>query len=678
MTEANLLKVQNFSLGYHTSQGELVQVLRHIDLDIQAGDAIGLVGESGCGKSTLALALMGFLRSGSQILSGDVQYQGHNLFNLSDQQLAKQRGGKIGLIPQNAGQSLTPTLKIKHQLFEALQLHSHLHKSEWHKRAMDLLSYVCLPAPEAIMERYPHQLSGGQQQRVAIAMALAGKPDILILDEPTTGLDVTTQARILSFLHYLREQLGTAMVFVSHDLGAVARISDKIAVMYAGEIIEFGSCREVLRSPGHPYSRALLASIPRLSQNGLPPSLAGYPPRIIGAQTGCAFAPRCQHADDICPQKTAILHQEQGRALRCHKAQDLLGQTADVSILKTIASPKLETHLSLQNVGISYRKRQFMDYLRPPKSETLIVDEIDLDIKRGETLALVGESGSGKTTIMRAISGIHPAQKGQIDIAGTDYNRPVEKRESGMKRRVQMIFQNPDASLNPRHTVFEILQQPLRLYFGYDSKNCYEKAVELLSLVRLGPHYLDRLPNQLSGGEKQRVAIARCFAGDPELILCDEVTSALDVSVQAAILRLLKELQQKKQVTYLFIAHDLAVVRAFADKIAILYQGRLCQTGTVADIFGDYRHPYTDMLLNSILEPDPDAYKTTYQEDIAESHPPGKGCAYQRRCSYVSDKCVVETPPWHVQGQNRIHCHKDLTDLANLFRIDTGHQSVSA
>ncbi|RVU31137.1 ABC transporter ATP-binding protein [Neptunomonas marina] len=660
----SILHVQDFSLGYRNRAGDLVSVLRHINLEIRQGESIGLVGESGCGKSTLALAMMAFLRGGSEVISGQIDFHGGNLFTLSSAKLASLRGGKVGLIPQNAGQSLTPTMKIEAQLTEALRLHSNVPSKQWRQRAIELLQQVRLPAPEAMLARYPHQLSGGQQQRVAIAMALAGNPELLVLDEPTTGLDVTTQAHILELLRSLRLEMGMTMVFVSHDLGAVARISDRIAVMYAGEIIELGRCADVLRTPAHPYTQSLLRAIPRLDAKGLPPSLAGYPPKVGSVTQGCAFAARCQHATGQCQQDAQLLpHKEQW--VRCHHVGQLPASNTVVSHLVPPTKQNADTLLDIRELQISYHKPGFFEQLRNRPAPVATVDDIDLTLKQGQTLALVGESGSGKSTIMKAISGIQTPSQGQIQLQQADLNQPVEKRDRQLKRKVQMIFQNPDASLNPRHTVLEILQQPLRLYFGLNNTECRQRAAELLQLVRLAPHYLDRMPGQLSGGEKQRVAIARCFAGDPELVLCDEVTSALDVSVQAAVLKLLKELQQEKGVTYLFIAHDLAVVKALADEVAVLYQGRLCQVGSVEAVFGGYQHPYTCALLNAVLQPDPDHAPQLCGDDTAEQHPPAQGCAYQRRCTLAEPRCRQATPPWQQVGGNRIRCHLSLDELSS-------------
>lgn len=678
MANQIVLSVDDFSLGYRNRDGAMIHVLRHISLAVEAGASIGLVGESGCGKSTLALAMMGFLRQGSEVLSGDIDYHDQPLFELPERKLTALRGRHIGLIPQNAGQSLTPTLTIAAQLYEAIQLHTELPRKQWHQQAIALLEQVRLPAPEAMMQRYPHQLSGGQQQRVAIAMALAGNPDVLILDEPTTGLDVTTQAHILELLRQLRTRLNTTMVFVSHDLGAVARISDHIAVMYAGEVVEYGRCEQVLRHPCHPYTRGLLASIPRLSQPGLPPSLPGYPPKVGSITQGCAFAPRCNHRIAPCETHNAPLQENVNHQLRCHLHTDQLNHATVEAPLHYPVQSSDDPLLTLEQLQLRYQAPSYLNQLLRKPLPPATVDGIELQLNRGQTLALVGESGSGKSTIMKAISGILPPHKGAMALQETDLNQPLNQRDPRLKQRIQMIFQNPDASLNPRHTIAEILQLPLQLYYGLSTDACRQKAEELLALVRLGTHYLDRLPSQLSGGEKQRVAIARCFAGEPELILCDEVTSALDVSVQAAVLRLLKELQQEKGVTYLFIAHDLAVVKALADQVAVLYQGRLCQVGSVDALFNGVQHPYTRTLLDAVLEPDPDHHPRLRSDDAPEQHPPHQGCAYQRRCHHATTQCRDEQPPWQQQEGNRIRCHRPIETLpiANAVAIQPTTQSV--
>ncbi|MEM7335298.1 MAG: ABC transporter ATP-binding protein, partial [Chloroflexota bacterium] len=519
---SKLVEIKDLSIGYSTKYGDLVHVLRNVDLEIAAGETLGLVGESGSGKSTLGQAMMGFLRSGSRVLSGEVRFDDMEMFSLSPKKLESIRGRRIAMIPQNAGQALTPTIRVGKQIIEALVLNAGIKGAEAEARAVELLGQVRLPTPKEIATRYPHELSGGQQQRVAVAMAIAGGPDMLVLDEPTTGLDVTTQAYLLELLSDVIKSMGTAMMYISHDLGVIARVSDRVSVMYAGEVVEEDTARNIFKAPQHSYTKALLDSIPRLNLDQI--------------ENPGTFA-------------------------------------------NNESSSEIAIHLS--DVAITYHRQGLFDRLLGVEEPPATVSGINLDIKRGETVALVGESGSGKSTIVRTISGLLPAKSGAIQFENFDLTTDVDDRPMELRKRIQMIFQNPDASLNPRQSVSQIFDQPLKLYFpNMSSEEREKRKLNLLNRVRLPHKYLSRYPAQLSGGEKQRVAIARAFAAEPDVVLCDEVTSALDVSVQASVLELLDELQREEKVTYIFITHDLAVVRAVADRVAVLFQGRLCEVGT--------------------------------------------------------------------------------------------------
>ena len=670
-----LVDIKDLSIGYHTQRGTLVHVLQEVSLRIKAGETLGLVGESGCGKSTLGQAMMGYLRAGSHVLGGSVWYKDQDIFSLTDRQLEDVRGGQIALIPQNAGDSLTPTLRVGKQIIEALKLHANLSGEAAKRRMIDLLGQVRLPHPEVMAGRYPHELSGGQQQRVVVAMALAGEPDMLILDEPTTGLDVTTQAHILNLLRDIVSELGTAMMYISHDLGVIARVSDRVALMYAGKIVEDATTREMFAAPSHPYARGLLESIPRLTVAGIPNSLPGHPP-IPGTLPGCSFAPRCSYADKTCTDSVPDLETipATNHLVRCHHWEKVaatnfsqeLQEVFHVINHKTLEEPVLE----LSDVEISYYRPGIIARVKREPSPPATVCDINLTVRRGETLALVGESGSGKTTIVRTIAGLLPANDGKIQFDDFDLTIDVDGRPMELCRNVQLIFQNPDASLNPRHMVAEIIDQPLKLYFPKMTRDERRgRQIELLERVRLDGRYRLRYPGQLSGGEKQRVAIARAFAANPEVVLCDEVTSALDVSVQAAVLDLLADLQKERNTTYIFIAHDLAVVRAFADRVAVLYQGRLCDVGTVDEIYAPPYHPYTETLLGAVLVPDPDVKPRLLASDTPELAPPAKGCAFQRRCPYcMPEKCLQEVPPWQFPGisdAHKIRCHIPIDTLVN-------------
>lgn len=665
-----IIDVKDISVGFTAKSGATLPILRNIDLTVSEGESVGIVGESGSGKSTLALAAMGFLKRGLRLLDGSVAFRGKDMFSLTRTELEKIRGGEIALIPQNSGQSLTPTMRIGAQLIEALRLHSSVPASEHVTKAIELLGQVRLPDPKAILSRFPHELSGGQQQRVAVAMALAGEPHALLLDEPTTGLDVTTQAHILELLRDIAHERNMAMVYVSHDLGAIARICDRVVVMYAGEVVLEGTTRQVLKNPAHPYARGLLASIPRLADHHLPLALDGRPPVPGGVAAGCSFVDRCALVKHRCRvERPGLATLPDGELARCFYAD----KTAEVSLAGLGVVPvELESRgtpaLQLDALSISYHQPGLLNKLLG-RAETRVatVDDIDITVCRGETLGLVGESGSGKSTILKSVAGLLPPAGGKMTVAGGKTLAPVvDNRPPDHLRSIQLIFQNPDDSLNPRQTIAEILEQPLRLYFGLTGQDLYDRSVEILNRVRLGGHYLDRLPSQLSGGEKQRVAIARAFAADPELVLCDEVTSALDVSVQAAVLDLLNELKEKHGTTYIFVSHDLAVVKVLSDRVAVLYQGRLCEIGPSNQVYASPSHPYTEVLLGAVLEPDPDTAPTLSADDIVELSPPARGCPFQRRCPRkIGSICDSETPPWHrLDSGHAIRCHHKIDDLA--------------
>jgi len=665
-----LVQVNNLSIGFTSRAGVTLPILRNIDLAFGKGETVGLVGESGCGKSTLALAMMGYLKSGLRVLEGESLFRQRNVFDMDDRALEDVRGGDLAVIPQNAGQSLTPTSRIGQQINEAVKLHTKLAREQWRDRTIELLTQVRLPQPASLLERYPHELSGGQQQRVAIAMALAGEPDVLLLDEPTTGLDVTTQAHILELLCDLATETGTAMVYVSHDLGAIARVSDRIAVMYAGELVLEGPARQVLKQPAHPYARGLLLSIPRVKEAVMPASMPGRPPPPGGAGQGCGFADRCPMAEQRCHDERPALELTAVQELvRCHfhERVESLAPPEPPKRPDRSGLDEADCILRLDDVAISYAKPGIVDQIlgrQPNVAPT--VDNVDLTIRRGEIFGLVGESGSGKSTILRAIAGLWPIRNGTITYDGTDsLNAPIDGRAKDLLRRVQLIFQNPDASLNPRHTVAEILALPLRLYFGLGSDELRERSVALLEQVRLRVDYLERLPSQLSGGEKQRVALARAFAAEPQLVLCDEVTSALDVSVQAAVLNLLTQLQADHGTTYVLVSHDLAVVRALADRVAVLYQGRICEIGPSKAVYRFPSHPYTEVLLGAVLEPDPDVKPALAAEDAVDLFPPARGCPFQRRCPRrIGNICDTETPPWQpTESDHAIRCHVPLAEL---------------
>ena len=662
-----LIKIRDLSIGFTSSSGKVHPVLRNIDLAIRPGESVGLIGESGCGKSTLALSTLGYLKHGLHVLDGTIRFRGDNIFQLEPNQLEKLRGGQLALVPQNAGQSLTPTLRIGAQVAETLSLHSDLPKAEHIDRIIELLDQVRLPDPEAIINRFPHELSGGQQQRVAIAIALAGKPKALILDEPTTGLDVTTQAHILELLADIAQKYGIALVYVSHDLSAIASVCHRVVVMYSGEIVLDGTIQQLLTKPKHPYARGLLASIPRLRDIRLPLALAGRPKPPAETEEGCTFAERCALAQAVCfDTRPEYRRLETGEYTRCHfpERSDELARTGSGALPVRLAQTD-NPALFLDSLTINYTEANFLDKLLNRDNDNVpTVNDISISLNKGETLGIVGESGSGKSTILKSIAGLMPAQSGRIVLApDLELSPQIALRRPEHLRQIQLIFQNPDESLNPRHTIKEILAQPLKLYFGVSGEALHERCITALEQVRLGAHFLDRLPGHLSGGEKQRVAIARAFAADPEIVLCDEITSALDVSVQAAILELLNELKKASNVSFIFVSHNLSVVRLLSDRVAVLYQGRLCEIGPSDRVYAQPLHPYTEVLMEAVIDPEPGATPILTANDVVELSPPAQGCPFQRRCSKkLGPECDTIAPPWRFDDNGqavRCHLHKN-------------------
>jgi peptide/nickel transport system ATP-binding protein len=670
----SLIQIENLTVGYRKRQGQTVNIIRDISLEIERGQTLGLVGESGCGKTTLCLALLGHISAGNNILSGNVWFDGLDIFALSQKELEEIRGKRIGLVPQNAVQSFNPAMKVGAHLVETLILHQKLPVQEAKAHAIELLDRVLLPNPEFFAGRYPHELSGGQQQRIAIAIALAGQPEVLILDEPTTGLDITTKVRIIDLLRNIQKEKRLTMIYVSHDFGEIARICEKIAVLYAGEIVEYASVRELFTRSTHPYTQTLLKSVPRPAITGIPQFITGSLPVLDEHFKGCSFAPRCPLADETCTTVSPLLKSgvRQSHLVRCHHWQrmsesELLKESEPVSY---DVEHKTEPVIELANVKITYARsslfRRLLQLSEPPAA----VSDITLTVHRGETLALVGESGSGKTTLVRAIAGLKTVREGRLNFGDFDLRIEVDERPLELCRQIQIVFQNPDASLNPRHFVAKIIERPLKLYFNLTAQKRRERVEELLRQVRLDSKHLFRYPNQLSGGEKQRVAIARAFAAEPKVVLCDEVTSSLDVSIRETILDLLAELQTQQGVTYIIVSHDLVLVRAFADQVAVLYQGYLCETGSTIEVFAPPYHPYTEELLRASLELNKapaEAKKNLsfFAGESLKSTLPVRGCPYQNRCARrIAPICENESPPWQsALGGHKIRCHIPIKEL---------------
>ncbi|SRR5579884_8931 len=673
MRESAVLSVRDLHVAYQT-RGRWVEVLRGVDLEIGVGETVGVVGESGSGKSTLAFAVMGYLAQNGRITGGQILFQGEDLTRKGEAELRAIRGAQIAMVYQDPHTSLNPSLRIGEQIAEIFQAHRRLSRSAAWAHAVEMLDRVHLPAPAKLARRYPHEISGGQRQRVLIAMALACNPSLLIMDEPTTALDVTTEARILDIVNELKREFGSAVLYITHNLGVVARIADRVAVMYAGEVVEEASVRTIFGNSRHPYTVGLRASLPRLDigkRDGRLQEIPGHIPPPEALPPGCLFEPRCAYAREACRQeRPPLLRADPGHRVRClfwpevDPCPSVLGNAS--AAVPQVGDSEL---LRVDGLVKRYGAAGGLPFLGRSSDAVHAVDGVSLHLRPGETLAIVGESGSGKTSLARTIVGLQAPSAGRLEFERRPMAPTVERRPDSLRRVLQMVFQNPDSSLNPRHSVLQIVGRPLQRFTRIRSSQVRQAVAELLQAVNLNKSYLDRYPEQLSGGEKQRVAILRAFAGDPRVVLCDEPVSALDVSVQAAVLNLLLDLQLRHGTAYLLISHDLGVVRYLADRIAVMYAGQIVELGSSAQVFNPPYHPYTEALLSAIPVPDPAVQQPPMRlEGTPPSGSPTPGCRFAERCPRklgpicdTSPPPVVEAAPGHT-----IACHIPLEELRRV------------
>ncbi len=660
------LSIDGLEMSYIV-RGKPRKILRGVSFDVRQGEAYGLVGESGCGKSTTAYAALRYLPSNGVIDAGRVLSGGDELTAMSAGELRKFRANKASMVFQDPVQAVNPVLKIGTQVAEAFQVMGQS-KSEAHASALKALERVRIAAPESVMERYPHQLSGGMLQRVVIAMGLACDPTLLVLDEPTTGLDATVEAEVLDLVRDLRSELNSAILLIAHNLGVIRTMCDRVGVMYAGRIVEEGTVEEVFDNPSHPYTKGLLNSIPRRGLQKTDRELFAIPgsaPPIGAHLPYCTYVDRCPIATEVCRDEAPpIVDMGDGHWTRCHHADRIsdVPEPDDVTVKYDIGTEQI---IGVNGVSKTFRQRGH---------DVPALVGVDLGFAEGETLGLVGESGSGKSTLAKTMLGVHePDEGGGITLRGRTMAGKATSRIDESVRAISMVFQNPDSALNRAWTVRRILERSVVKLTGVKGAAADRRVEEIAEAMQLSPRHLDMRPRQLSGGLKQRVAIARAFAGDPEVVVCDEPTSALDVSVQAAILNLLAKLQNEERSSYLFISHDIGVVRYLADRIAVMYLGRIMEIGSTDTMFAGVNHPYTEALLSAVPSVDGVAEnRIPLVGSIPSPANPPPGCVFHTRCHRaIAGLCEVTEPEMvQLSPGHSIKCHLTVEQLKEPIDVE--------
>jgi peptide/nickel transport system ATP-binding protein len=655
-----LLEVEDLHVHFVTTRG-VVRAVEGISYRVRPGEVVALVGESGCGKSVSSLAIMRLLaKPAGRIVAGRILFQGRNLLDLSEDEMREIRGRDIAMIFQEPMSSLNPVLTIGFQIMEPLLIHLGMNEQAARARAVELLKLVGIPDPERRLDQYPHQFSGGMRQRVMIAIALSCNPKLIIADEPTTALDVTIQAQILKLMKDLSRELGIALVVITHNLGIVARYADRVNVMYAARMAEQGSAAAVFAKPLHPYTAGLLRSVPRLDQprGRKLETIEGLPPNLLDPPPGCRFAPRCPARLAECiaapPPLVAV---EAHRYSACIRAKEMaevgatgLGlQSANPQPPERKAVDTEKALLDVRELRTYFEVTAGLGLFKRARAEVRAVDGLSFQVFRGETVGLVGESGCGKTTVGRTLLRLEEATSGEMVFAGESVTRAAGEALKRYRRQIQVIFQDPYSSLNPRMTVGDIIAEPMLVYrLASGRRAAHARSVELLTQVGLFEYMAERYPHELSGGQRQRVGIARALAMQPSFIVCDEPVSALDVSIQAQIINLLEELQQKFGLTYLFIAHDLAVVRHISDRVIVMYLGKVMEIADRDTLYADPQHPYTQALLDAVPIPDPALEAKRVSRVLGGEVPsplnPPRGCVFHTRCPRTIEACKMEVP----------------------------------
>ena len=650
MASEPVISVRDLTVSFASEAGT-VHAVRGMNFDLYPGKTLGIVGESGSGKSVTSMAIMGLLDKNASV-KGSITYHGEELLNKSDFEMSEIRGKGIAMVFQDPLSALTPVFSIGDQIKEALVTHNpKMTEQQIHDRSIELMNLVGIPDPEGRLKSFPHEFSGGMRQRVMIAMAIANDPDVIIADEPTTALDVTIQAQVLEVLRKAQHETGAAVIFITHDLGVIAGVADDIVVMYAGRPVEKADVDSIFDRPAMPYTMGLLGAVPRSDRerNSRLVPIPGSPMNLVNMPKGCPFAPRCPLATDICHTTEPAMEPVPGRPdqfVACHRTQEIVSKGLTFHDVYTVAEaakskfagiPRDERKMVLD---VKHMRKTFPltagGFLRRKIGEVKAVDDVTLDVREGETVALVGESGSGKSTTLMEIMEFKQPQDGEIEMFGTklEHKIPREKRRE-LRSAVQYVFQDPMSSLDPRLPIYDILAEPMKVQH-YSKEQIRERIGELMRLVELNPDQVDRFPTQFSGGQRQRIAIARALSVNPKLVLLDEPVSALDVSIQAGVINLLEDLQNKLGVAYLFVAHNLSVVRHISSRVAVMYLGRIVESGDTEDVFEHPLHPYTQALISAVPVPDPKAERTR-QRIVLEGEVPSptetfEGCPFMGRC----------------------------------------------
>jgi peptide/nickel transport system ATP-binding protein len=681
-----LLEIENLGVTFYTPRGT-VRAVRNASLTVRRGEVVGIVGESGCGKSTVAFAALGYL-PGTAVVEGSVRFEGQDISELSEPELRDLRGGRVAMVYQDPATSLNPTMRVGPQLEEVLREHLDLSQHDAQERTLELFESVGLSDPERVVESYPHELSGGMQQRVVIAMALACEPRLLVMDEPTTGLDVTTEATILDLIADLKERVNAGIIFVSHNLGVIARVADRVVVMYSGETVEQAPVGEIFKQSRHPYPAGLLECVPRRGAAGEgTPRLRSIPGSVLSAdeiaESECLFASRCPLATGQCSSEAPLMRSVgDSHEARCFFPEQVRPEIwGDAELRRPrVSDPNADPLLKVNDLEVFYSsgRKKYLLFGPPADPPVRAVVNVNFDVKPKRTLGIVGESGSGKSTIARTIVGLTPKTGGAIDLEGRELAALVEDRDDESHAALRMVFQNPTASLNPRLPIHHGLVRSLRRFSRLSKEEAKVAAGDLMIAVGLEPEHLDRLPTEFSGGQQQRIALAAAFAADPAMIVADEAVSALDVSVQAQVLNLLADRQREDDVSYIFITHDLAVVRYVSDEILVLYAGHIAEMGETEDVLTTPSHPYTEALLSAAPTPDPSAERTRIrlEGDVPTLREAFSGCSFAGRCPRkIGDICDQQAPPAQTDTARPghvIHCHIPVQELAILQRSEPG------